>query len=126
MVLGFVFVGAEMPEGAVGAAGVVERFDVVEHGEAGLVAGAKHVLCFDCALSMRALSQRSPTWPMLGMMPASRRVRPTKTLPYSLPRSEWWITPGGGLRRATAIAIASVTSSASSVSRIDQPTIRRL
>ena len=34
MVLGFVFVGAEMPEGAVGAAGVVEHFDVVEHGEA--------------------------------------------------------------------------------------------
>jgi hypothetical protein len=37
MVSGFVFVGAEVSQGAVGADGVVEGFDVVEDGEAGLV-----------------------------------------------------------------------------------------
>jgi hypothetical protein len=63
---------------------------------------------------------------MLGMMAASRRVRPTTRFPYCAPRTEWWITPGGGWRRATAIAIASATSWASSVSRIDQPISLRL
>ena len=47
-------------------------------------------------------------------------------LPVLAARSEWWITPGGRLRRATAIAIASVTARPQALSRIDQPTIRRL
>ena len=94
MIFDFVFVGAEMPQGAVCADGVVEGFDVVEDGETGLVSCLEDVAVEELCLmvpmadSMRALSNGSPTRPMLGMMPALRRVRLTKRLPYWAPRSE--------------------------------------
>jgi hypothetical protein len=40
--------------------------------------------------------------------------------------AEWWISPGAGRRRATAICSASTTSSARMWSAMLQPTIMRL
>src|SRR6516225_12484437 len=40
-----------------------------------------------------------------------------------MPRSEWWISPGGGRCRTIAMVSASNAISVCSVSRIDQPTI---
>src|SRR5215472_1298714 len=40
-----------------------------------------------------------------------------------MPRSEWWISPGGGRCRTIAMVSAFNAISVCSVSRIDQPTI---
>src|SRR6516162_9443661 len=43
-----------------------------------------------------------------------------------MPRSEWWISPGGGRYRTIAMVSAFNAISVCSVSRIDQPTILRV
>src|SRR2546423_1484063 len=48
---------------------------------------------------------------MLATRSDSRRVVPKASEVYCEPRSEWWTTPAGGLRRVTAIPSASTTNS---------------
>src|SRR6516165_7196863 len=43
-----------------------------------------------------------------------------------MPRSEWWVSPGGGRCRTIAMVSVSNAISVCSVSRIDQPTILRV
>jgi hypothetical protein len=64
--------------------------------------------------------------PIERAMPASRAAWPNARETYCDPWSEWWIRPGAGRRRLTAIWSASTTSSERMWSAIDQPTIRRL
>jgi hypothetical protein len=58
-------------------------------------------------LSTGALPKASPRRPMLATSAESRSVRPSASELYCEPRSEWWTSPGFGLRRVTATASAS-------------------
>jgi len=113
-------------------AAVVPALDPAEDHLAGGVPSSERRRCTSSVLklaiadSQAALSYAQPRRPMEARRPDSASVRPNTVEAYWLPRSEWWIAPAGGRREVAAIPSASTTSAASSESRIDQPTIRRL
>src|SRR5213082_899087 len=76
-------------------------------------------------VSATALSYTSPREPIETAIPASRATRPNARLTYCPPWSEWWVSPGQGRRRASAIFRASTTRLARMWVAIDQPTISR-
>src|SRR4051812_32500360 len=66
-------------------------------------------------LSATALSKQQPFDPIERAMPASPAAWPKPRLTYCPDWSLWWISPGAGRRRATAICNASTTRSARNV-----------
>jgi hypothetical protein len=76
-------------------------------------------------LSATALSQQSPLPLMLRTAPAASSVPRYWALAYTLPRSEWWMKPAGGLRVVVARASAASASVVSLVPLVAQPTTRR-
>src|SRR5215210_7761808 len=72
--------------------------------------------------SAMALSRAEPTPPMDGTMPASSSLLPNDRDVYWVPWSEWWINPGAGFLRQSAILRASATSSVRRWLFIAQPT----
>jgi transposase len=76
-------------------------------------------------VSATALSYASPREPIETAIPAWPAARPNARLTYCEPWSEWWISPGSGRRRASAILSASTTRLARMCVAIDHPTICR-
>ena len=110
---------------------VIERLDVLEHCGLQLEPRGQlrrltsSFLSVAKKVSATALSYASPRDPIETAIPASLAARPNARLTYWPPWSEWWMSPGGGRRRVSAIFSASTTSDARMWVAIDQPTIWR-